>query len=595
MKHLLRAGVVAVAIVSSGLAHGAETEGSAALRQIMGDLLVWYQKEFPILGGEQKETEYRLPDLSTASMDRRLKALEAFARRLEAVPEADISNTDHANREILLRSIRNYLTRFSYGTRMIHFSRHGAWHNVADAAKAQPFLTKTHFERYISFLNNFPKFNKQGIATSREALRQGFVQTCDAIQGLEKSIQVHLVEDVSRSAYMEPFKRRPSGIGEAEWAALKSRAEAAVRDQLIPALRELEAFYLTEYAPNCRKSVSIAALPGGADYYTALARAVTSIDLSPEEIHQVGLGEVARIRAEMDAAVKRSGFKGDRAAFIEMLRTDPRFYAKSPDELLMRTRALAKQIDGELPKLFGRLPRLPYTVKPIPDSEAAMITTAYFMSGDMKAGRAGLYALNISRLDQRPLYELPALTLHEAVPGHHLQTALQQELDLPDIRRRFVNFVAFDEGWGLYAESLGYEMGLYDDPYAEFGRLSNEMWRACRLVVDTGIHVKGWTRSQAINFMLENTALSRHNIEIEVDRYTSSPAQALAYKIGELKIRELRSRAEEALGDRFDIRMFHDAVLENGSVPLDVLENHIDGWIARQLQQQAAQPVTPAL
>ena len=306
---------------------------------------------------------------------------------------------------------------------------------------------------------------------------------------------------------------------------------------------------------------------------------MTTTDRTPDEIHQLGLSEVARIRAEMDEVVRRSGFKGDRKAFVERLRTDPALYPKTPEELMAYAAVLAKRIDGEMPRLFGRLPRLPYTVKEVPAATAAGTTTAYYEPGSPETGRAGVYRVNTSKLDQRPLFEMPALTVHEAVPGHHQQIAIQQELDLPMFRKYAVNFTAFSEGWGLYSERLGIEMGLYDTPEKDFGRLSYEMWRACRLVVDTGLHAKGWTREQAIQFMLDNTALSRGNIEAEVNRYMVGPGQALAYKLGELKIRDLRGRAEKALGPDFDLRAFHDAVLENGEVPLDVLEAQVSAWI----------------
>ena len=303
--------------------------------------------------------------------------------------------------------------------------------------------------------------------------------------------------------------------------------------------------------------------------------------MTPDEVHQLGLSEVARIRAEMEEVAAEAGFD-TREAFVEHLRTDPQYYMTDEAEYERYVGALAKQIDGWMPKLFGTLPRQPYTVQPIPAAQAPGNTTAYYEPGSLETGQAGIYRINLTELDQRPLWELPALGVHEAVPGHHHQIALQQELDLHPLRRNGTFFTAFVEGWGLYSERLGIEMGLYDTPAKQMGRLSYEMWRATRLVVDTGIHSKGWTKQQAVDFMTENTALSAANIDAEVNRYITWPGQALAYKIGELKIRELRTRAEQALGDRFDLRAFHDAVLENGAVPLDVLEEHVDRWIAEQ-------------
>lgn len=587
----LRAAAVAGAVMAGGAAHGAQGGETPELAKILSDHWSWALAQNPTMaaGFGDRSHDGKLWELSLESMDRARADLEGFARRLEAVPDARLSEQDRLNKAILLRDLKDEIEGLGFGQRMMLFNSYSSWHgSFASLPDRHQFFTKADYESYIGRLNDFARLNAEGIATTRAALRQGFVQACDAMGGFEKTIQGPIVDDVSQSVFLKPFARKPATIADADWAALKAAAEKAVREKVIPAYRALDAFYAKEYQPGCRKTAGISATPNGAAYYAYRARAMTTTNLSPEEIHQIGLGEVARIRAEMDAVVKRAGFKGDRKAFIEKLRTDPQFYVKTPEELLARTAALSKQIDGELPRFFGRLPRLPYTVKPIPADQAEGTTTAYYMSGMMQSGRAGTYAVNTSKLDQRPLFEIPALTLHEAVPGHHLQIALQQELDLPLFRRHLVSFTAFVEGWALYTERLGYDMGLYDDPHAEFGRLSYEMWRASRLVVDTGIHAKGWTKDQAVSFMLENTALSRHNIEAEVNRYISWPGQALAYKMGELKIRELRAKAEQALGERFDIRAFHDAVLENGSVPLDVLEAHINGWIAQQ-QQQVAQ------
>jgi uncharacterized protein (DUF885 family) len=336
-----------------------------------------------------------------------------------------------------------------------------------------------------------------------------------------------------------------------------------------------------DYLPRCATTVSISAQPGGSAYYAYQVRASTTTNLTPEQIHGIGLDEVKRIGAEMDAVARGAGY-ASRAAFVAKLRTDPSYYTNSPEELLAAAALMAKQLDGKMPGFFKRLPRLPYGIKAIPAETAEGTTTAYYSPGSPENGIAGNYYVNTSKLDQRPLWELPALTAHEAVPGHHHQIALQQELDLPPLRKHLASFTAFVEGWALYAERIGMEMGIYDTPEKQFGRLSYEMWRACRLVVDTGIHAKGWSKQQAVDFMTTNTALSAANIDAEVNRYISWPGQALAYKLGELKIRELRSRAESALGESFDIAAFHDAILGQGAVPLDILDAQIDDWIASQ-------------
>ena len=348
-----------------------------------------------------------------------------------------------------------------------------------------------------------------------------------------------------------------------------------------PALDKQLTWYSANYKPACAKAPGVSAQPGGGAYYAFRVREETTTDLTPDQIHQIGVTEVARIRAEMVAVAKNAGYPS-REAFIQHLRTDPQYYAKTPEELMEKVARVTKTIDGKMPGLFHRLPRLPYGIREIPAEIAEGTTTAYYMPGAPESGIAGTYYVNTSKLDQRPYWELPALTAHEAVPGHHNQIALQQELPLPPFRKYLASFTAYVEGWALYSEYLGEEMGLYDTPEKMMGRLSYEMWRACRLVVDTGIHAKGWDKARAVAFMKDNSALSDANIDAEVNRYISWPGQALGYKLGEIKIRELRARAEAALGPKFNLRAFHDAVLAQGAVPLTVLDSQIDAWIATQ-------------
>jgi len=355
----------------------------------------------------------------------------------------------------------------------------------------------------------------------------------------------------------------------------------------LPAYKDLLKFLEDDYLPKARPNVGIGSTPEGRAYYASLVRYYTTLDLTPDEVHEIGLREVARIRSEMDAIIAETGFEGGFAEFLEYLRTDPKFYAQTEEELLKEAAWLAKQVDGKMPEFFRTLPRLSYGVIKVPDEIAPRYTTSRYWGGDGKKGRAGNYVVNTYDLTQRPLYNLPALTLHEGVPGHHHQISLGQELTgVPDFRKNLYP-TAFGEGWGLYAEKLGIEMGIYKTPYDNFGRLSYEMWRACRLVVDTGMHWKNWTRDQAESCFLDNSALAKHNIKTEVERYISWPGQALAYKIGELKIIELRERAEASLGDKFSIRDFHDAVLLQGGIPLSILETRIDNWIAEELSKPA--------
>lgn len=405
---------------------------------------------------------------------------------------------------------------------------------------------------------------------------------CSVLGGFAKGISGIVAGKPEETRFYEPFTRaKPRDISDADWAALQARAVAVIRDVITPEYGKWHDLFVADYLPKCRKSDSASTLPGGAAWYASRVRTHTTTDLTPDQIHQIGLDEVARIGKRMDAIAAKAGYPS-RAAFIQHLRTDPSYYAKTPEELLRVAARQAKTIDGLLPRYFATLPRLPYGIKPIPAAEAEGTTTAYYGPGAPEAGISGTYWVNTSKLDQRPFWELPALTAHEAVPGHHNQIALQQELPLPPFRKYLAGFTAYVEGWALYTEYLGEEMGLYDTPEKMMGRLSYEMWRACRLVVDTGIHAKGWDKAKAVAFMKANSALSDANIDAEVNRYISWPGQALGYKLGEIKIRELRARAEQQLGPKFDLRRFHDAVLSQGAVPLTVLESQIDGWIAAE-------------
>ena len=390
------------------------------------------------------------------------------------------------------------------------------------------------------------------------------------------------MESPEKSVFWKPFEHFPAAIPEADRERLRKEGRQAVTDSAVAGYRKFLDFYRKEYLPGTRTTIAAADLPNGRAFYAHQIRRYTTLDLSPDEIHKIGLAEVDRISKEMDAVMKQTGFQGDHAAFVQFLRTDPRFYAKTPQELLERSAWVAKTIDGKLPSLFKTLPRLPYTVQPVPDSIAPKYTAGRYVESPQGSTQPGIYWVNIYKVETRPLYNVTALTLHEAVPGHHLQIALSHELsDLPDFRR-YSYISAFGEGWGLYSEWLGLEAGVYTDAYSNFGRLSYEMWRACRLVVDTGVHAKGWTRQQALDYLGSHTALPLHEVETEVDRYISWPGQALSYKLGELKIKELRRRSEQALGPRFDLRDFHDVVLGSGSVPLDVLEKNVNAWIEQR-------------
>ncbi|HEY0412710.1 MAG TPA: DUF885 domain-containing protein [Allosphingosinicella sp.] len=572
--------LIGAALLALGSPAGAAPADELA--RLMADYYAWSLRESPVYATSLGVRDYddRIDDVSLAAADRRAKEAAAFLARLGAIPEGGLGAADRANRAILKRSLEGTVEGNRYPQRVMLFTTYYGWHQgFAGMADNLPFRTRADYESYLARIAQYPKLNEAALDITRQAVKGGYVLPCSVLGNYEKTISGVIAEDPVKSRFYEPFTRpRPAEVGEADWAAMQSRARQVIVTVLNPAYAKHLAFYRTAYLPHCARSDSISAQPGGREYYAFRVRQETTTDLNPEQIHAIGLSEAGRIRAEMDKVAKDAGF-ASRQAFIEELRTNPKYFARSPEELLAAAAFMAKTIDGKLPALFGRLPRLPYGIRAIPAETAEGTTTAYYGQGSPQAGIAGTFWVNTSKLDQRPLWELPALTAHEAVPGHHNQIALQQELDLPPFRRDFTSFTAFTEGWALYAESLGEEMGLYDTPAKKMGQLSYQAWRAARLVVDTGIHSKGWTKAQAVAFMRENTALTDANIDAEVNRYISWPGQALAYKLGELKIRELRTRAEKALGPKFDLRRFHDAVLGQGSVPLDVLEAQIDAWI----------------
>ncbi|MGB7370375.1 DUF885 domain-containing protein [Erythrobacter sp.] len=533
----------------------------------------------------------RLGDLSLAEYDRQIAETREYLARLQQIDEDALPRDLQIDYAVLETSFEDAIAASAYPqTRYVLFTNRGGWFSgFASLPYRSPFFTAADYRSYVDRLSAFGEVNQQGIERSREAVAQGLTQPCEPMEGFEDRIGQQVVDDYTQSPFWQPFAgERPNSIDEEEWEDLSLAARQAIENDVTPAYRDFLAFYTEEYAQNCRTGIpGILATPQGEEYYGYRVRSFTTTDMTPDEVHELGLSEVARIRAEMETVATEAGFD-TREAFIEHLRTDPQYYMTDVEEYAQYVAALAKEIDGHMPKLFGTLPRQPYTVEPIPAASAPGNTTAYYEPGSLETGQPGIYRINTTELDQRPLWELPALGVHEAVPGHHHQIALQQELDIHPLRANGTFFTAFVEGWGLYSERLGIEMGLYDTPAKQMGRLSYEMWRATRLVVDTGLHSKGWSKQQAVDYMLDNTALTPGNVDAEVNRYMTWPGQALAYKVGELKIRELRARAEEALGSDFDLRAFHDAVLENGSIPLSVLDQNIEMWIAEQQMESEA-------
>lgn len=529
-----------------------------------------------------RDYDDRLSDPSLQAYEDSVVEAQIFLKQLAALDVSDLGEGNQLNYSLLKLQLENAVEAGQFGGKyLIINNRRGPHLTLTSMVARLPFFNEADYTSYLKRLAGMPEYLERATGRIRSGLQAGWVQPCEPMKGYERSIQVHLVKNLDESAFMVPFKNKPASIDAAEFEQIKAKAASLVSTQVLPAFSSFKNFYLAEYQPACRAEVGTDSMPGGKEYYEHRVRLYTTTSRSADEVHQIGLSEVARIRAEMLEVIKQADFDGDFEQWLVYLRDNPDFYPKTAQERMQVTASIAKKMDGELPKLFGRLPRMPYGLKEIPLDIAEKTTTAYYQRPAGDGTRAGFYFVNTTLLDTRPLYQLEALALHEAVPGHHLQIALAQELDIPKFRR-YGGFTVFTEGWGLYAERLGLEVGFYQTPYTNFGRLSYEMWRACRLVVDTGLHSKGWTRQQAIDYMAENSGLSLNNVTSEVDRYISWPGQALAYKTGELKIRELRSRAELTLGKNFDVRKFHDKILENGALPLSVLEEIIDVWIESQ-------------
>ncbi len=447
--------------------------------------------------------------------------------------------------------------------------------NFAESPAHSSFLSSSDYDDYLVSLADFARYNREHIEALREAVESGYTHHCESMQDYAKTIEEQIVGNAEQSGLYVPFTRFPGNISKDQRAQFVGNGVELIDTVIVPSYRDLLDFFVDEYLPACRTEVGVTSIPDGDNYYQYLITYFTTTDMTAVEIHELGVSELSRIRAEMQAIIDDVNFDGDLKAFVNFLREDPRFYAKTDQELLGRAALISKTAEGELPRFFTLLPRATYKI--VGDLNRG----GYYVAPSGDGTDSGTYFLKIGDLDSEPLYTLESLSLHEGVPGHHLQSTLAQELDLPEFRRDLYH-AAFGEGWGLYSERLGKEMGLYQDPYSDFGRLTYEAWRACRLVVDTGMHAFGWSRQQAVDFMLDNTALSVADINKEIDRYITVPAQALSYKLGELKIRELRARAEAELGSSFDIRRFHDMVIGNGSMPIAILEDVAADWIAAE-------------
>ncbi|MFB2649985.1 DUF885 domain-containing protein [Shewanella mangrovisoli] len=531
-------------------------------------------------GMGDKSAAGKLQDLSPEALAKLNQGQMAILAQLKALDRNKLSKEDKINAQILEDQIQNEVDLYKYKDYYLPITAESGFHAYISSIAQGRFNTLEDYQNYLGKLKALPTYFAQQTHWLKQGLKEGITPPKATLKGFENSISAYILP-VEKSSYFKPFTQYPSHFTEAQKAQLTQEGRASVEQNVLPTYQAFYDFMTQEYMPNTRENIAANSLPDGDAFYENRVRYYTTLNMTSAEVHELGLKEVKRIRQEMEQVIKSVGFKGSFADFLHFLRTDPQFYTTSADQLLKEAAFIAKKADAMLPKYFGKLPRKPYGIAPVPAEIAPKYTSGRY-SGSNRDDEPGYYWVNTYALDKRPLYELEALTLHEAVPGHHLQISLNSELSsLPDFRR-YSYISAFGEGWGLYSEYLGLEAGFYQDPYSNFGRLTYEMWRAARLVVDTGMHAQGWSREQAIEFMASNTALSLHNVTTEIDRYITWPGQALSYKIGELTIKRLRAKAEQALGDKFDIRAFHDAVLENGSVPMSVLEQQINDFIEAQ-------------
>ncbi len=575
-----------LAAISAVLLSGpVQADATADFNALLDEVWENTMSDFPTFASSLGDRRFndRWTDQSLEAIENRHVKDREFLRRLYAIDRGALGETDALNFELFRRDLQKDVDEHQFKGYLIPFSHRGGVQTLNQTSSRLRFTTLQDYEDWLVRMSKVGTVVEQAIARAERGRKDGYVSPAILMERVPDQIATQLVEVGTDSPFYEEFVEMPDTISEDDQKRLRASAVETIDDIVVPAYRDLARYFEKTYLPGSRDSVGLSNLPNGSSWYEFLARNFTTTSMTPDDIHRLGLNEVKRIRDEMQLIIDDVEFDGDFQAFLTFLRTDPQFYYDDPDELYEAYLATCKRIDPELVKLFGKLPRMPYGVKPIPAATAPDTTTAYYSRPAADGSRAGTYWVNLYMPEVRPKYEIEVLSVHEAMPGHHLQLALQQELgNMPNFRR-FSGFTAFVEGWGLYSESLGYDLGLYKDPYSHFGALTYEMWRAVRLVVDTGLHYKGWTRQQAIDFFTDNAAKTEHDIVNEIDRYIGNPGQALAYKIGQLKILSLRESAETQLGEDFDVRAFHDELLGAGALPLDILEQRMDAWIASQL------------
>lgn len=582
MQKLLSLTLLTVLIVSSPLL--ARADETQKLRGILDAEWEYAMEQNPTWASQMGDRRWNdlWPDLSVAAREARARHAKEVLKRLDAIDRSKLPAVEQVNLDLARYETNLSLEEHAQRLWTLPVNQMGGVQTSDDLADSLRFETVKDYEDWIGRLRGLPAYIDQTIELMRLGIAEKRTHAKIILRAVLGQIGQQIVEKPEESPFFKPFKNFAPGIFQAERERLSSSAVGAITQHVIPAYRKLHAFFEKEYLPAATEAVGAWQWPNGEAAYAFAAQRSTTTKMSPRELHELGMREVERIGREMQGVMERVGWKGTREEFFEHLRTDPKFFYKTAEELLDGYRAAAKRIDPTLVRMFKTLPRMPYGIEPIPANVAPSSPTAYYRGPAADGSRAGIFFANLHRPGLRPKHEIMALCLHEAVPGHHLQIALAQELsELPKFRR-YGGYTAYSEGWGLYAESLGTELGLYDDPYSKFGQLTFEAWRACRLVVDTGIHAMKWTRQQAIDYLTTHSAKTPFDAEIEIDRYIAWPGQALAYKVGELKLKELRREATEALGEKWDIREFHDVVLSSGAVPLEVLEKNVREWVSKR-------------
>ena len=576
--------VFILALSTASISTARSESGSAGdkLHALFDAQWQWTLESQPVRASRLGDMRYndRWPDVSLAAIEERHEQRQRVLEQLDAIDQRALSEADKVNYRLFRRQYLIEVERHQYRQYLLPLTQRGGIQDASSLADLLRFKKAGDYEDWLTRMQRLPTYMEQTLALMRGGIDARIVHPKVVMRRVPEQIRRQIVDDPADSLFFKPFDEMPDSIAPSERRRLVEAAKATIRRQVVPAYRRMLAFFEDQYLPACFDEVGAWQMPRGGELYAFLARDFTTTNLTPMQIHEIGLAEVARIRGEMEKVIEQVEWQGSFGEFLEHLRTDPKFYYQDPVELLDAYRAVCKRIDPELVTLFRTLPRMPYGVEPIPMHLAPDTTTAYYQPPAADGSRAGTYFVNLYQPGTRPKYEMEVLSTHEAVPGHHLQISLAMELqDLPEFRR-YGGYTAYIEGWALYCESLGEELGLYNDPYSKFGQLTYEMWRAVRLVVDPGIHHYRWPRQKAVDFFAANAAKTLPDIENEIDRYIAWPGQALAYKIGELRVKELRARAEEELGDKFDVRGFHDVVLSSGAVTLDVLESNVEKWIS---------------